>query len=445
MKHFNIPWYILQRANWREELLRSEKKVIELAQANFSNAANSKVKIRNIEDFRAHIPIVTKKDLFAGRSLSDLVGKDLKSVNFVMMSSGSSTKFSLGVFTQKEMKKAANSTDIFFRMFFGAKDGETFIINASSMGVRVFTNFVVSDTGPRIDIVLGLLKQVAISYKTIFIVADPIFIKLLVEESIREGVDWNDYRVFFVSGGEWMPESLRDYVHLLTNKSGKNPEKGCWVGTYGITEIGYPLFFENAELVAWRSNEYKNMKADLSLANIPRVTTPFYFFFRAGAFYLENISGKCDLPRLVFTPLNKKKLIKVWRYDTGDLGELMINDELNLSFQPMPVVRFWGRDENYIELTGIKIFITDIKELFFSAHNILSDVTGYFTLRKENQKIIVEIQVKKGIDANSMCKDYLQLLFDSVYPDLLSVQFVAYYDMRQQMELDFERKFNHVI
>lgn len=443
----SLAQYALRKSSWRNMLLQSQKKAVKSANSYFKQHAifpgNSG--ISSIEKFKEYVPISNKSLVFDNKSLKDLTASKFNKVKFVMMSSGSSEKFSIGVFTKEDMKYAAQNTDLFLNIFFGAKKNQTLIINASSMGVRVFSNYTVSDTGPRTDIVIGLLKSVAIHYDKIFIIGDPIFIKLMVEEAIEKNVNWSEYNCYFISGGEWMPETLREYVHQLTGKTAARPEKGYWLGTYGITEIGYPIFFETSELVLYR----QQMKVPLGTMELmkqePLCTTPFYFLFRANSFYLEEIyHNNSTLPRMVFTPLTSKRLIPVFRYDTGDVGQV-VNEELPISFQPFPVVKFWGRDGHWMTINDHRIYISDIKELLFTNWEICPLITGFFTLSVNGNMARLVIQLKKDAEYSRQQKTQLIELLDRVYPKLVDVEFCDYHNMKYQMELDFERKFKPLI
>ena len=441
MLYFKMASYLLRQASWRSLLCNSEKNLLRLwnKYSKKLQVVSHYESLKVIEDFKQKVPICSKEKIFENNSLRDLTRNKIQNIRFVMMSSGSSSKFSIGVFSKKEMKSAAFNTDLFLNLFFGAKKGKTFIINASSMGVRVFSNHVLSDTGPRTDIVIGLLKKVACYYDKVFIVGDPIFIKLMVEESILEGFDWDSCNAFFISGGEWLHETLRKYVHRITGKSPQQPEKGYWVGTYGLTELGYPLFFENAELVQLRSQRQCAIKKQNHSPNLPRVTTPFYFFFRANAYYLEELEQENDLPRMVFTPLDRSRLIPIFRYDTGDLGEIIRQPDFKLQLQPFPVVKFWGRDKLFIEIEKQKVYLNDIKEILFSMEELLPKITGFFKITKVGNKFYFKIQLKSTFSNASLTLDLEP--FNLIYPNLIEAKAVPYHSMKDQMELDFERKF----
>lgn len=445
MKYYLARWF-LTRGNTDAMIRRSFKKAAYAYRGKLKQKGLSGLNISNAGMFESEVPLSNKESIFDKKiSLRKLISNRFDLLGTIMMSSGTSGNFSIGVLSRKALKTAARDTDLFLQLFFGAKKGETLVINASSMGVRIYTNHVVCDTGPRTDIVIGLLKTVAANYEKVFIVGDPVFIKLMVEESIDAGLSWEHLNAWLISGGDWLPESLRDYVHDITGKNVANPSKGYWSAVYGMTELGYPLFFETGDLIAHRSRCFKEQDFTPWKEDAPRCTTPFFFNYRPDNYYLEALSDGNCIPELVFTTLDKRRLFHLVRYATGDAGELLNRDDMPNLFYKLPVVRFWGRLNNYLQLKASKVFVTDIKELLFADKNLVPNITGFFTLEPCKGKALMTVQLKKGRSIDINLFDNLSRRINQVYPDCILLGFVAYHEMQHQMELDFERKFNPLI
>jgi phenylacetate-coenzyme A ligase PaaK-like adenylate-forming protein len=359
-----------------------------------------------------------------------------------MLSSGNSGHFSMGLLTKKELKKAPVETDNFLSSFFGAVMDKTLIINASAMGVKVFSHFAISDTGPRTDLVIDLLKTVAPCYDKTFVVGDPLFIKQLAEESIEANVNWPELRCWFISGGDWMPETLRAYVHLLTNRNLLEPEKGFWFAIYGLTELGYPIFFETEELVGLRAKTNVDKGTVYPTVDHPRRTTPFLFHYFPSRFCVETIENSDFEQELVFSTLDNDRLIKLKRYASGDCGELLNNGDGYGLKCPLPLVRFWGRLNNYLKVDGETVHVTDIKELLFENHAVASMLTGFFSLFRSNGEIGLDIQLKYGFDPMDQKLKELLNRVDQLFHGRVSVCFKPFYQMHKFLVNDMERKFN---
>jgi phenylacetate-coenzyme A ligase PaaK-like adenylate-forming protein len=444
-----LAGWFLRRNHTQKEIEKSSRKAISAYRRIsksvpwYSNICS--LSIQSTEDFKRDVPLLTKSLVFGGISFQSLINDQFHRLGTVLMSSGASGQFSLGVMSKKEMKKAAMETDVFLSLFFNASKGKTFLINASAMGVRAFTGHLCSDTGPRADIVIGLLKNVAIHFEKVFIIGDPIFIKLMVEESLDSGLDWSSMNVFFISGGEWLSETLRSYVHHLTKKDPRKPENGYWSCIYGLTELGYPIFFETAGLVASRSDLSCDQSGKKStFKSQTRCTTPVLFHYCCSSYFVEEIEHENGNSHLVFTTLDKRKMIPLIRYDTGDVGEL-----LDVGFLPdyqfnLPLLAFWGRDFNYLDLGCCKVYLTDVKKLLFGEIDLLPLITGFFTLLRKEEKACLSVQLKDGALVNDELKEKFLQTLHQTYPNCIDLEFSNYHGMNQQMELDFERKFNHL-
>lgn len=381
-----------------------------------------------------------KASVFTDDYIGDVIQKNKAKIASVMISSGTSGSYSLGLITHTELKKAPLATDFFFGLVLGAKSGNTFVINALSMGVKVNSYFAISDTGPRADLVIALLKTISPYYDKTVIIGDVLFIKQLVEESMLAGINWQKMNCWFVSGGDWMPETLRTYVHDLTNKNPLKADNGYWLGEYGVSEIGYPLFFETDELVKIRANRLLNTR--LEKETFPEFTTPFIFHYLPGSYYLESLPYDKYFSELVFTTLSKTRLIKLQRYATGDWGELIKNDFSDKVTLQLPLVRFWGRLNNFIQVGKRLIYVSDIKELLFEDNGLAAMITGFFSMYLKNGLVQIDIQLKNGADINTFETRLFVEQIGFLYGGMVKVKFHQFIEMNKFLSIDFERKFN---
>jgi hypothetical protein len=110
----------------------------------------------------------------------------------------------------------------------------------------------------------------------------------------------------------------------------------------------------------------------------------------------------------------------------------------------LPLIAFWGRNQNWLASTSTTVLITDIKELLFTDYSLNEKITGFFTLQGDNGKAALAIQLKRGKIATPQEEERFIQLVNQVYPAEMMVSFEKYHWVDQQMELDFERKFNHI-
>ncbi|MFA9391965.1 MAG: hypothetical protein ACERKD_19305 [Prolixibacteraceae bacterium] len=441
-----LAW-LLRHSQAEQEVIKSKRKALSIYHQTrksvrwYQLQTNQQHVLEN--DFSVLAPCLNKQKVFSSIPLISLIQNNKKRIGAISLSSGASGAFSIGFSTRKDLKRASVETDVFLNLFFNARKNNTVVINASAMGVRAYTNHVCCDTGPRIDLVLHLLMNVAPAFDKVFVIGDPVFIKSLVEESVRKGFEWDKQAIYLISGGEWLPESLRTYVHGLIGKSAQQPEMGFWSCIYGLTELGYPLFFETADLVVYRSALSKSKKKQESPLHM-LCTTPSVYYYRPSSYYLEELQQASGTSHLAFTMLNKKRMVPMVRYDTGDVGRLIDSKSVPDKKYPLPLVEFWGRDQNWLEIASGMIYVNDIKEIIFSLFEICPFITGYFTLNSIKDKAILMLQLKKGVSENAVNAEVLEKAFLSNYSHQLEVSLVEYMQMGAQMELDFERKFKHL-
>jgi phenylacetate-coenzyme A ligase PaaK-like adenylate-forming protein len=448
--------FLLKRNHPKKNQKKSEKKALRSFQSEVRSSGWYKTfleknqcpvsEIKSVRDFKNHVPLLSKEAVFNENHFSKLVKCNCRDFKSIMLSSGQSGNFSTGIITHPESRKLAFQTDLFLELLFGIKKSEAMIINASSMGVRVFTNHTCCDTGPRSDIVVKLLKEISPVFPKTVISADPNLIKQIVEESIEAGIDWTKLKVWIISGGDWFPETLREYVHKLIGKSAMLPENGFWSAIYGLTELGYPLFFETAQLAALRAKFCSNPEnyEDSLTFKQGRCTTPFLFHHLQSSFYLETVDDENNVPELVFTTLKSSCALPLIRYNTHDVGELPDPDAFESSKYKLPLVAFWGRNQNWLSLKTSKVMVTDIKELLFTNFSLNEKITGFFTLQNNDGKAVLSIQLKKGRIATLPEVERFHQLINHVYPNMINFSFEKYHWFEEQMELDFERKFNHL-
>ena len=94
-------------------------------------------RVTDIEGFRAAVPIIVKRDVFASHPLADLlVDRSLDGIATLISSSGvTASSFSLGMLNRKGAESMIQSTDRLLDDLFQIKQRKTFLINTCAMGV----------------------------------------------------------------------------------------------------------------------------------------------------------------------------------------------------------------------------------------------------------------------------------------------------------------------
>ena len=199
--------------------------------------------------------------------------------------------------SERERHHAHRMISFFGRYCFGPEP--LVIINGFSMGawatginmsIALNENGVVKSTGPDIGKILSTLRFLGPAYK--FLIAGyPPFVKHLLDEGERDGLDWSEFRIDSLVGGEGMTEELRDA--LLERFD--NVYSG-----YGATDIEIGMAGESAASVALRRIARARPEVRRALfGDDPRL--PMVFQYNPLFHYLEvNAQGEvlCTISRL---------------------------------------------------------------------------------------------------------------------------------------------------
>jgi phenylacetate-CoA ligase len=173
--------------------------------------------VTDIDAFRAAVPIIAKQDVFGSHQLADLlVDRSLASIVALVASSGlTASSFSLGMINRKGTQSMVEATDRLLDAWFQTRKKKTFLINTCAMGVSIPTSLPGINLSVRSDKVLALLRALKPYYEQFVVISDVYFLKKLLEDGRSAGMRWSRWPVQFAMGGEWFPESYRQYLASL--------------------------------------------------------------------------------------------------------------------------------------------------------------------------------------------------------------------------------------
>jgi phenylacetate-CoA ligase len=147
--------------------------------------------VRDLGSFTALCPILSKVNTFDRFPLPQLsVGGELRDVAEVLTSSGHGGRFSFGVITRAEAAASASFVDAALDAAFGIKSKTTLAINCLPMGVGVSSHcMTLATTSVREDMAVSLVKTFGSGYEQIVLIADPLFVKRLIDHAAEQAVD----------------------------------------------------------------------------------------------------------------------------------------------------------------------------------------------------------------------------------------------------------------
>jgi phenylacetate-CoA ligase len=434
----------------------SQQKVLQKVQRNKDNRfyrsllikSGAPDNIETIDHFKKFVPILNKDILFGPNSkgLEEILKQiSRRETQSILLSSGTSGRFSFGIASSKEISKNALFLDILFHHYFQTLDIKTLVINCLPGAVKLPTlTATILEIGPRQDSLIFALKNLSPQFGQTIILGDNYFLKNAIEESIGE-IKTSDLNIHLILGGIYLPENLRIYLEgLLKTDWSKN--KSTIYSSMGISEFGLNLFFESKTTIQLRQLLVKNSSLKEKICGKDFSFLPMLFNYFPQFHYLEEINHE-----IVITDLTDN-LVPLIRYNTQDYGKIVsssdsksiIKENLSSDLKPLidsDLVLIFGRDSG-INSHNRLIFPQEILDILFSRPSIASQITGYIRLGKENDQISLEIQLKQS--GQEDIKHEIEKMLSEKLGFQIRLIIYSYEAFPYGRDIDWERKFKFV-
>jgi phenylacetate-CoA ligase len=417
--------------------------------------------VTDIETFRTAVPIIAKRDVFASHQLADLLaGCSLDSIATLVSSSGlTASSFSLGMINRTGTQSMVRSTDRILDVLFQTRLKKTFVINTLAMGVSIPTSLPGINLSVRSDKVLALLRALKPYYEQFVVASDVYFLKKLLEDGRSAGMRWSRWPVQFGMGGEWFPESYRQYLASLVEVDLDRPHpRTRIVSTMGAAELGFDLCFETHDTVRLRRLAESDERVRRALFGSID-TVPMIGHYDPRRWFIEVTPAK-DLGSgggaFAFTTVDLDAAMPLVRYRTGDCGYILpyervsrILRSLNYdSYVPRlrnPLLAVAGRIDQSLTAAGKIIRMESLRSVLYSDHTLASATTGQFHVTARRGKLHLCIQLHAAAEPRRRrtIQSQLSALFNRHFP--ADVRAVPYFDFKGALSVDYERKFQHKV
>jgi phenylacetate-coenzyme A ligase PaaK-like adenylate-forming protein len=348
-------------------------------------------KFETINDFINQIPIINKELVFNKENIFDLITVD----NGVISPSAgtSSNNFSF------RYELNSNSDDSFNRLlfsllnlWFNISEKKTLIINAYPIGISLpKASYTLINTATRDDLICFALDYFSEKFENIILIAQPHFIKHLVDTENFNSLKFDREKLNFIIGGNWFPYTFETYIlkkiYGVNFKSYYNKIKS----TMGTAETGLGVLVDFKE----------NLRVYLSQDKLDEVI-PLVYQYLPDRFFIEAINDEMVLSILnTFNP-------ELIRYNTQDKIKFPDNTAIPEQIKNHNLgnmVFLYGRGNYYLEKAKI-------------AHNLYFDfeiaklISGnYYLDEKQN----LNIQLNFEVDSNVILKEKITSLFSTEY------------------------------
>jgi phenylacetate-CoA ligase len=416
-------------------------------------------RVTDIETFRAAVPIIAKRDVFVSHPLGDLViDGSLDGVETLITSSGlTGSSFSLGVVDRKSAQSMVQSIDRLLDMWFETGQKKTFMITTCAMGVTFPTSLPCSNLSVRSDRALALLRALKPYYQQFVVASDVYFLKKLVEDGRDAGMRWSKWPVQFAIGGEWFPESYRRYLASLlqVDLDRRRPSRHI-LSSMGVAELGFNLCFETHDTVRLRQLASSDERLrDALFGSID--TVPMIGYYDPRRWFIE-LTPKSDIGQdgglFVFTSVDLDAAMPLVRYRTGDYGYMLphsrvrrilrqLNYESYVPSLTYPLLAVAGRTDQSVTVKGKPVRTEYVRSVLYSDLRLAALTTGQFHVTTRGGRLHIRLQLQAATDPGrqAMIQARFSALFNRHVPSVVTV--VRYFDFREALSVDYERKFLH--
>lgn len=406
--------------------------------------------IRTIDDFYARVPLIDKQLIFGKHRLEDLVMSDAADdLSDYFVSSGTSGTFSYGLKTKKELRNIRWWTDVNLERYFFITRKRTLLVNCLPMASRVYSELTKAELGAHAERALAVIKSSRAMFDQFLIVSlGHIFFKRLLELGEAQGIKWDEMPVYFLTGGETLPENARQYFlsRLPKTQPGETPRV---VSSGGLTELSMnAVFFETPETILLRQEAMKDHELQRAIYGGGVITCPPLFCWNPLSTFLEIEAGK-EIGEIVATNLDSDCVTPLVRYNLHEKGKILNRTELSRILRhfrlshlepklPLPIIAFYGRADEASRA---------IQDLIYSEHNVARALTANFKAFKSSTGKLERIlfQLNKGQSLNPSLVDPLVRDLVRLFGEDLAVEFIEFNAFPYGMDLNFENKFDRPI
>jgi len=360
-------------------------------------------KIKTADDF-SQLPITDRENYLRAYPLEQLCWhKELASAQIISFSSGSSGQPFFWPRGQILEAETALEHELLLAEFFEIKDTKTLFVDCFSMGMYVAgvvtLNSVlrISQKGypltivtPGIDMgdAIRVIPHLQEKYDQLILAGYPPFIKDILDQGRRAGINWSARPIKFLLAGEGYSETWRKHIAKLVGDS-SNPLND-FVNLYGSADAAI-LAHETPTSITVRSRLAQDVEKRKKLFGSERLPTllqyhPEHKFF-------EEINNE-----LVLTATGGIPLI---RYNIGDSGGVLSRKEIQREVPALreyfadlakhqrlwnlPFVFVFGKSDQTVMLYGLNIYPDHVKAAVASV-KIREFLTGRFSMAAKNRR-----------------------------------------------------------
>ncbi len=335
----------------------------------------------------------------------------------------------------------AISAELYLRNNFQIQNKTTLYIVAFPMGAWIGGLFtyealkIVSDKGYDLSIitpgihkqeVLSAIVQLGDSFDQIIIGAYAPFLKDILDDGMRQGIDWKKLKVGFVFSAEAFTEKFRDYIFKVTEPTKPLLQS---LNHYGTVDLG-TMAHETPESILIRRTLVHEHKLDLLFPESKRQATfaqfdPNLFFFEEESHSLF-CSAYSGLPLLRYDlkdyggVISRNKVHQTLKNSGINVEKLLNESNMSGVTWNLPFVYIYERNDFSVSYYAFLIY-PDMVRRALQSDELQEFLTGKFTMLSDynaegRQELFIHVELSHGVEES---KNISNLVKADVHKSLL--------------------------
>lgn len=320
----------------------------------------------------------------------------------------------------------AMMAELYLRNNFSIQDKTTLYVVAFPMGAWIGGLFtyealrIIADHGvydlsvitPGINKqeVINAVKELGGSYDQVIIGAYAPFLKDILDDGKREGLDWDSYNLGFIFSAEAFSENFRDYVIRMT---GPDNENKFSLNHYGTVDQG-TLAHETPESIFIRRKLVKSNQLDLLFPEKHRQPTfaqynpEMFYFEQEGSNLLASSYSGIPLVRYDLKDyggiISKKSVYSILSKNGIDIDSELTGAGITNDWN-LPFLYVYERNDFSVSYYSFLVYPDTIRRALHQ-DEVSDAATGKFNMHADydesgRQLLVVNIELKHSIDKNS--------------------------------------------
>ena len=289
----------------------------------------------------------------------------------------------------------------------------------------------VASPGANLDDTIEIVKKLSDKFDQTVIVGYPPFIKSVIEEGEKQGINWKSINVKIGLGGEGYSEKWREYI---MNKIGLEDKELLGVsGGYGAADLGMTIGREYPITVAIRKLASENVSLAEELFGSKHV--PALLQYSPSSCYVEDFNNellftiKAGIPVIrynihdrggVISFNNMLAVLKKYNYDVVNILESYGYTKKDI--WRLPFFYVFGRSDGTVCISGMNVYPENIEA---ALHTDDTKMINSFKISKEidtqsNEKLCISIELRKGEEfVSNASLENLSAQYQSIFLDKL--------------------------